>query len=511
MMGYSHDRLAQINNLASEAMRRKEYEKCIELLKEASQLAPNNWNILINIAQLLISRYEFEAAEQYYEKAIIVTKDEASICALATPCFFNARQNDIAIKYLNRMLKLDPISVEVLTFLATIYEHQGGTTQTGDYVDTALRLNANYAPALLIKARLQRKDGRPEDAKESLGLITANPGLDHDIRAQAWCELGKLLDSESRFEEAISAFLSGKALLLPHSAKFLSDRRRTQAHSSMMADAIPTETLERWTDAGGGISPRHRIALLGGHPRSGTTLLEQILDAHPEVISLEESPIFFNEAYLPLIPRFSSENHFSGLDSTPTTQLMKSRKTYFDLIKRFLGVEIGSALLIDKNPSLTPFIPAFARIFPESRFLIALRDPRDVCLSCFMQYLPNGPIASAFLTLEETVNEYVSVMGSWQILKSKIHNPYLEIRYEDLVINTDASARGVLEFLEIPWDPRVLDFNQHAKGKSVYSPTYADVIKPIYKGAIGRWKNYSKHLEPYLDKLEPFVKAFGYE
>jgi hypothetical protein len=176
-----------------------------------------------------------------------------------------------------------------------------------------------------------------------------------------------------------------------------------------------------------------------------------------------------------------------------------------------MKVEIGSALLVDKNPSLTPFIPAFAKIFPESKFLIALRDPRDVCLSCFMQYLPSGPIASTFLTLEETVNEYVSVMGAWLTLKLKIQNPYLEIRYEDLVNETGTSARGILEFLEIPWDPRVLDFNQHAKNKNVYSPTFSEVVKPIYKNAVGRWKNYTKFIEPHLEKLKPFINAFGYE
>lgn len=507
----SQDRLAQLNHLAAEAMRQKDFGKCIEFLKQASGLAPNNWNILINIAQLSISRFEFEIAEQYYEKAIKVTKDEASVCALAVPCFFNARQNNTAIKFLNRMLKLNPKSIEVLTFLATIYEHQGGMTQTAELIDKALSLDSNYDPALLIQARLYRKDARPSDAENCLRRITSKSNLDPAIRAQAWCELGKLLDSKSMFDEAISAFMSAKALLLPHSNKSLENRRRTQAHSSMMVNSISVDTLKRWNIEASTFSPRHRIALLGGHPRSGTTLLEQILDAHPEVKSIEESSIFFNNAYLPLILNSSQENHFKALDSISVQQLNNSRNTYFNLAGRFLGAEIGNSLLIDKNPSLTPFFPAFERIFPESKFLIALRDPRDVCLSSFMQYLPDGPVASAFLTLEETVNEYVSLMGAWQTLKLKIQSPYLEVRYEDLVSDLEPSARRVLEFLEIPWDPRVLNFNQHAKGKSVHSPTYADVIKPIYRGAIGRWKNYKKYFDPYLERLEPFVKAFGYE
>ncbi|HET8714457.1 MAG TPA: sulfotransferase, partial [Holophagaceae bacterium] len=393
-MAYSHDRLTHLSSLASEAMRRREYGQCIELLEEASKLAPKNWNILINLAQLLISRYEFEAAEKYFEKAIRVSKDEGSVCSLAAPSFFNARQNEIAIKYLHRLLKLNPQSAEVLTFLATIHERQGGMAQTADFIDAALQLKPGYVPALLIKARLLRKEGHPEAAEKVLRQIASESQAEPDLRAQAWCELGKLLDSESQFDEAISAFLSAKELLLPHAAKGLNDRRRTQAHTTMMINSVSADSLTRWKADGLAITPVHRIALLAGHPRSGTTLLEQVLDAHPDVRSLEESPIFFNEAYLPLIHRLPSENHFRALDSVSVSQLSAPRSNYFKLVERFMGLDASGSLLIDKNPSLTPFIPAFAKIFPESRFLVALRDPRDVCMSCFMQYLPMGPVAS---------------------------------------------------------------------------------------------------------------------
>jgi len=101
-------------------------------------------------------------------------------------------------------------------------------------------------------------------------------------------------------------------------------------------------------------------------------------------------------------------------------------------------------------------------------------------------------------------------MGFWRAVMPKIRNPYLEVRYEDMVEDLESVARRTLEFLEVPWDARVLGFDKHAQAKVVRSPTYADVKKPIYKGAIGRWQNYQKYLEPYLDQLEPFVKAFGY-
>ena len=90
-------------------------------------------------------------------------------------------------------------------------------------------------------------------------------------------------------------------------------------------------------------------------------------------------------------------------------------------------------------------------------------------------------------------------------------NPSLEVRYEDMVDDLESLSRHVLDFLGAKWDERVLHFTEHAKNKAVRSPTYADVTRPVFKTAVGRWRNYQKYLEPCLGKLEPFLKAFGYE
>lgn len=510
-MGSNHSKLAEISRMASEAMQRKDYDQCIDLLKQASRLAPTNWNILIDIARILVSRYEFNASDKYFEKAIKLSNNEPSVCAIAVPCYFNARQYDMAIKYLNRLLKCNPNAIETLTYLATIYEHQGRQLLAGECVDQVMRLDSGYKPALLIKAKLSRKNGQHAEAENLLRKIASIGNKEVNLCAEAWCELGKLLDGQGRFEEAFESFTNAKAMLLPHCTQFLDNRRRTQVHSRMMGDHFTPETSKRWLEEGSAHRPQHRIALLAGHPRSGTTLLEQILDAHPGIVSIEETSIFFNEAYLPIIHNLPLDKHLQAIDRASMHQIAASRTVYFQLVERFCGKGIGESMLIDKNPSLTQFVHAFGRIFPESKFLIALRDPRDVCLSCFMQFLPICPVASTYLTLQDTVDEYLSVMQSWQNFKAKSQNPYLEIRYEDVVNDVKYHAQRTLEFLDIPWDAQVLHFDQHARAKTVHSPTHADVVKPIYTGAVGRWKNYKRHLEPYLQQLEPLVKAFGYE
>lgn len=297
----------------------------------------------------------------------------------------------------------------------------------------------------------------------------------------------------------------------PAASNHAATLRRIQARVREMEESITPGALERWAEAAEALSPLRRFAILCGHPRSGTTLLEQVLDSHPEVMTAEETHILHDEAYLPLSRGFSPEaSLLEVLESSPISRLRQSRENYFRFTELFLGQTLGDRLLVDKNPALNVLIPAAVRIFPEAKFLIALRDPRDVCLSCYMQPLSPNPVSFAYLSLEGTVTQYLSVMGFWRALLPRLRNPFLEVRYEDLVDGLEGVSRRTLGFLGVAWDDRVMRFDEHARSKPLRSPSYAEVSKPVTKRAIGRWQNYRRHLEPYLARLEPMMKALGY-
>ena len=202
----------------------------------------------------------------------------------------------------------------------------------------------------------------------------------------------------------------------------------------------------------------------------------------------------------------------AGLDGASLQTLRQARERYFQSMSLCVGRPPEQRLLIDKNPSLQVFILAFVRFFPEARLIVALRDPRDVVLSCFMQpHWPINPASVNYLNLADAATAYCRTMDIWRTLHPMIKTPCLEVRYEDMVNDLESVARKTLDFLGVPWDAKVLGFDEHARKKMVRSPSYADVTQPVYKRAKGRWRNYQKYLEPHLDKLEPFVKAFGYE
>ncbi len=200
----------------------------------------------------------------------------------------------------------------------------------------------------------------------------------------------------------------------------------------------------------------HRLALLGGHPRSGTTLLEQVLDSHPDIVSAEETEIFYNDAYGPLLRGHPDDTAmFDGLAKATPEQLQQSRQDYFRAMDLSLGQPVGGRLLIDKNPSYTFLIPALIRIFPEIKFLIALRDPRDVVLSCFMQNLPPNQTGAAFLTLASTAEEYTALMTVWQTIKARMMAiPVSKSATRTWWRTWNRVARKTLDFLGVPWDAK---------------------------------------------------------
>ena len=199
------------------------------------------------------------------------------------------------------------------------------------------------------------------------------------------------------------------------------------------------------------------------------------------------------------------------LEGASTELLRQLRESYFRTMDLRLSAPIGLRLLVDKNPSYNALIPAYVRIFPEVRFLVALRDPRDVVLSGFAQsFVPLSKGAALGVTLEGMVEGYTQLMGPWLRVKPMLASPWLEVRYEEVVEDLESVSRRTLEFLGLSWDAGVLRFHEHAAQRRIRTPTYADVTKPVFRTAMGRWRNYQKYFEPYLGKLEPFVKAFGY-
>jgi tetratricopeptide (TPR) repeat protein len=507
----SQGSLSRMIKSANESWERGDSQQCFEMLERASRLDPGNPKMQLYLAQRYGLRYNYTAAGGCFEKAVRIAPDKTEALEIAGRLSLDFGHHQMAEDYFRRALEQKDALPETFARLAELYERLHRTEDASRLVDQALQLDGNCALAQLTRARLYRRAGRLEEAEKLLrSFLTAT---DRHIQVRRFYELGTNLDLQGRYDDAMSAFLEAKALLRPDAPPLLAQLQSVHERLKRVQNDISPEMIQRWFDCAPTLAPSHRLAFLGGHPRSGTTLLEQVLDSHPDIVSAEETTIFQDEAYITLTRSLPQNTPLvAALEAAKTETLRQARKNYFRSMELYLGNPIGQRLLIDKNPSIQALIPAFLRTFPEIKLLVALRDPRDVVLSSFMQVnLPISMGSVSALNLEVAVGGYAGVMGIWQKLAPMIKNPCLEVRYEDMVNDLESVARRTLDFLGVPWDAHVLGFDKHAREKVVRSPTYADVTKPVFKTAVGRWHNYKKYLEPHLEKLEPFIKAFGYE
>jgi tetratricopeptide (TPR) repeat protein len=505
----SQGSLSRMLQDATEAWKRCDFQSAIETMERISRLDPANPSLLLDLGGLHGKRYDYAAAERCFEQAVRLAPKKSEVLTLAGQKCREFRKEDMAEEYLRRAVEQKDASPATLVKLAEVYERSRRLEETADLVDRALQADGQCAPALLLRAQLDRQKKQLDNAEKRLRAFPAN--AETATRISAKYELGNVLDRKGQYDEAMAIFLEAKALLRPQTERAAAELKVMRTRINYLTANVSSEQLQQWFESANSLPVQGRLALLGGHPRSGTTLLEQVIDSHPDVVSAEETEIFYNDAYGPLLQGHPADTAmYLALGNAKPDQLQQARQNYFRAVELSLGQPVAGRLLIDKNPSYTFLIPAFVRIFPETKFLIALRDPRDVVLSCFMQNIPLNQVGAAYLSLGSAAGEYAALMGTWQTIKPCLRNPYLEVRYEDMVEDLESVARKTLDFLGVPWDAKVLGFDEHARQKTVRSPTYADVTQPVYKRAVGRWRNYQKYLEPYLEQLEPFVKAFGY-
>ena len=490
------------------------FDEAIRLFVETADKHPENLAALVDAARALGHRHEIKRATQYLDRVRALKSDRPELPFILGQSLRMIHREELAIRSFEEYVaSAGRKHIDAHFELAVLYERRHRLEQAEAALCRVLKLNPNYFEAWLMQGRLLSRHGETQKAAGTFRRLALNSQAHILTRAQAWAALASLADKQGDYEEAVRCMGKCKETQSAHAGVF-------QAHSDVVlgnlqrfGESVTGEHLRRWRDQPHLGTPA-RVAQLTGFPRSGTTLLESVLDAHSGLVSSEELQVFGRD----ILDSSWKESHeitpptAEAFDRIPLPKLAQLRRRYLAAIEETLDEPIGDRVHLDKNPTHTLFIPAIVRIFPETKFLLALRDPRDVVVSCYLQFLPLNPTTTAFLTWDSTARRYALDLGMWLRLRPLLDaGTWLEVRYEDLVEDLPAAARRALAFLELPWEDSILDYRERLAQKTVHSPTYLDVAKPVYRGAIGRWKNYAKWLEPSLPMLERFVKEFGYQ
>jgi Flp pilus assembly protein TadD len=245
-----------------------------------------------------------------------------------------------------------------------------------------------------------------------------------------------------------------------------------------------------------------------GFPRSGTTLLEQMLDAHPDFCSMDERGFVYQ-----LIERmeYAGQRYPADLADLTQTDAEQLRAVYRRLVEHTLP-DLGRRRLIDKNPLNMLCLPMILRLFPHARIVLCIRHPCDVLLSCSMQAFRAPAFRVMCSSLPRLARGYAEAFGQClrhvEVFKPQV----LEWRYESVVGDFDAAVARLGQFLEVVDASPFAGFAARARDKRfIATPSYAQVTQPVNANAVGRWKHYREHFEPVLPMLRPWLERFGYD
>jgi tetratricopeptide (TPR) repeat protein len=394
--------------------------------------------------------------------------------------------------------------------LARLYERAHRLDEAEELIERTVKSGYDLPAVSFVRGQIQRRQNRLEEAEATFRTLISRLPDDAELACQVWGELAQMRDRAGDWDGAIEAIERCKRVQKRHEASHWNASENLQAQIRVLLADITRGDFRRWRDEIAHLPPK-RVALLTGFPRSGTTLLEQLLDAHPDLVSSEERDFIGRELLHTFMSKRGKTPFLDVLNDRGAAELQAQRERYFRAMEYLLGEPIAGRMHLDKNPSYNLTIPIMLRLFPETRLIVALRDPRDVVLSCYLRYLPLTAVSVRFLDVQRTADRYAFDMNAWLQLRELIDVPWCQVRYEDLVADFEREARKALATLGLAWNNQVLHYRERlSTTKQVTSPSYEAVAEPIYARAVGRWTNYEKYLEPALPTLEPFIREFGY-
>lgn len=450
--------------------------------KAALQIDPTLIDACNNLAALSLRRNDSASAIRYYQQALAVNERVAEVHANLANVLLATGRVDDAISHYRRALSIRPRFPEAEYGLGQALRDNGDMAEAAKHYTMALEQNRSHASAM---ASLSSVADELDSGMHTRMLNTYNraaPGSEE--RKLLAFALGRQEENLGNFERASQLFLEGNAI---HRAQLDFSPEKSAEQIARIATIFDRDLFA--AKSGSGVSTAAPIFIVG-MPRSGTSLVEQILASHPEVSGGGEMLHFPATVFATL--RELGPNGFP--DAATLLQPADVRQ----IAEHYLGALdesiTGTSHFTDKLPGNFLMVGMIRLVFPNARIIHCTRDARDTCLSMFKIFFPSGGHHFSYDLAEllEYHRNYQSLMNHW---KSLLGDDIIEANYETIVTNPESSIRALLARCDLEFDPRCLDF--HTTRRAVRTASAAQVRKPMYTSSIGTWRNFA----PYLPGL----------
>jgi tetratricopeptide (TPR) repeat protein len=475
--------------------------------RNAVRIAPENAQAHYLMGMVLTEAFRPAVAEYHYQRALELSgaRDPVVLANFAL-CLKNQGKMQAARALYKESLDAAPDSLHSLLGLARLEEADRNLAAAMLLLERAAALFPDNPNVLLLRATVL---GRTGDAPAALTVLDELAAAKATLGPAEWLEKGRLLDRMGRYAEAFAAFDAGRNRLREVSGLSYLDAHAQQltARLKNFFTAKRLATLPR-------AARRRDVAqplFVLGFPRSGTTLLEQTLTAHPRIAAGDELPFIAEIAEL--MPRLL-ESPLAYPEALAELWMGDHREDLNNLRDHYLRrvsalgiVPEGAAWFTDKMPLNETHLGLIHLLFPESPLVHVVRHPLDVVLSVYSNLLTHGFYCA--YALESAARHYARVMELVDDEINEMSLRYLRVRYEDVVDDQEASIRRVLEFIGEDFDPACLAF--HENRRYARTASYAQVTEKLYDRSRYRYRNYLPQLQPVIPILQAVIERLGYK
>ena len=524
---------AALNERGSVLARMSQYDVALASVAKALDIDPKYADAHLNMGNLYSLLKRYDEALAAYDKALTHNPALANARLGRGNVFRALKRYDEAFAAYGKALALDPALASAWLGRGNAFRELNRLEEALASYDRALALDARYAEACGDKGMALLELGRFKEASDamekaidlapkrvhfylSLGLSKRLTRDDPHLRAMQ--ELAQDMSSLAVDEQIELNFALGKALAdigdREHSFARLLDGAALKRGQMNYDEAAILGVLERTRSAFAGEMMRSHSGqgdpsdvpvFILGMPRSGTTLVEQILASHPKVFGAGEIPDF-HHAVAGFGGAVTEALH------SPEAAARISREQWRELGASYVGrikaMAPAAERITNKVPENFRFVGLIHLALPKARIIHTRRDPVDTCLSCFSTlFAEDLPYTYDLAELGRYYRAYEALMAHWR--DALPQDAMLEVRYEEVVDDLEGQARRILAYCGLEWDARCLDFHQTAR--SVRTASVAQVRQPIYQGSVGRWRAYESFLGPLLAELGPDAASAGAE
>ncbi len=499
-----------LGNLGAAYLQLQKFKEAEDALKKAIAIDPGMIEAHYNLGTLYATLSKTDLAVREFDIVLMAKPGHSKALINKGRAYMDCGRLADAEKCFRKAIKFLPDDLKAQCNLVIVLEQQNRLDEAAALSKALMKNHAENPYALFISAIIDQRQKRPEQAYKKLSALFSVPQNNTPFFRRGHYTVAQTLHDMNRFDEAFEAYEDANKIQLEAARQKGIDPATYRGEA---AHAREVQKNDPALPGPGGIKgePRQPVFFVG-FPRSGTTLFEQMLAAHPDIVTAgERTPLtamknaMLVDAQLPC-----GDGVVECLNQLSDTQLIALRKIYWKNIETNVA-PIGDKLLVDKMPLNITHLPLAQRLFPDAKVVMALRDPRDAVLSCYMQFFMNNDAMPNFTRLDTTAEVYDIVMGMWLELRESLNLNWIEFHYEDLVVDMKGTLDPVLDFIGVDWTDELNTYREKAAKSKINTPSYTTVGEKLFTHASGRWRNYEKHLDPVLQTLAPYIKAFGYE